>query len=460
MQKGAGLSMNRKKIRSSFFHVCCFLILAAILVPAGKTAYGEDVLDLYRLAIDHDPQFKGASYERLALKESLNQAHGRIMPDISLEGVGTKTYQDIVRSDNPVFASGKADYYTQLYTAKLVQPIFRYSLFVEVGQAKKLSKRADVDLEIAKQDLIIRVAQAYLSALASKESIAFAEAEKKDVEVFSERAQNRYKSGLAPVTDQYDAQARLASVNAQLVKVENDYRDALQAITEITGSPIVTLNRLREELPLIVPNPDDPEAWVKVSMEQNLKVRSVQYDVEVAKQEVTRQKSGHYPTIDLMGRYYRNDMGGSLFGGGATVDTKDITLTLSVPIFEGLVITSKVNEASNRFAKGRQILEQARRAAVRQVNTFYNGVKTALSRAGALKKSVEAQTVLVQAKEQGYRSGMYTSLAVLDAARDLYLYRRDYAQSRYDYIVNNLKLKQAVGTLSESDLAAVNEWLQ
>ena len=97
---------------------------------------------------------------------------------------------------------------------------------------------------------------------------------------------------------------------------------------------------------------------------------------------------------------------------------------------------------------------------MRQVTAFYNSVKTALSRAGALKKSVEAQTVLVRAKEQGYRSGMYASLAVLDAARDLYLYRRDYAQSRYDYIINNLKLKQAIGTLSETDLEAVNEWLQ
>ena len=87
-------------------------------------------------------------------------------------------------------------------------------------------------------------------------------------------------------------------------------------------------------------------------------------------------------------------------------------------------------------------------------------MKTALSRANAIKKSVEAQTILLQAKEQGYRSGMFASLAVLDAARDLYLYRRDYAQSRYEYIINNLKLKQAVGTLSDQDLTAVNEWLQ
>ena len=105
-------------------------------------------------------------------------------------------------------------------------------------------------------------------------------------------------------------------------------------------------------------------------MEHNLKVKSVEYDVDVAKAGGVPSKIGHYPTLDLMGRYYRNDMGGSLFGGGATVDTKDITLTLTVPVFEGLVIASKTREAADRYQKGRQILEQQKRAAVRQVNAF------------------------------------------------------------------------------------------
>jgi outer membrane protein len=446
----------RPKISSTFY----FLVLAVFFLAAGTKAYSEDLLDLYRQAIDHDPLFKGASYERLALKEGLKQARGRMMPDVSLEGVGSRTDQDIVHTTNPVFESGVANYGSQLYTAKLVQPIFRYSLYIEAKQATNLSKRADVDLEIAKQDLIIRVAQAYVSALAANENMAAAEAERKDVEVFYGRAKTRYESGLAPDTDLRDAEARLAVVSAQVVKADNDYRDALEALSEITGSPVTALNGLREELPLIPPDPDNPEDWVNVGLEHNLKIKSVQYDLDVAKEEVARQEAAHYPTLDLMGRYYRNDMGGSLFGGGATVDTKDVTLTLTVPIFEGLIISSKTREAKDRYEKGRQIFEQQKRATIRQVNTFYNGVKSALSRAKALKVSVDAQTLLVAAKEQGYKSGMYASLAVLDAARDLYLYRRDYAQSRYEYIINDLKLKQAVGTLSESDVVAVNEWLR
>ena len=316
----------RQAIISRFPLWICFPILVAVLAISLGKAYGDDLIDIYRQAVDKDPQLRGASFESLALKESIKQARGRVMPGVSLEGVGTRTYQDIVKTSNPVFAQGVANYDTKLYTAKLVQPIFRYSLFIEISQAKKLSKRADVDLEMAKQDLMIRVAQTYLTTLAAKENIAFAQAEKRDVEVFFERAKARYNSGLAPNTDLYDAEARLASVNSQLVKAENDYRDALQAVMEITGNRVVAVSALKDALPLVSPDPDDPEAWVDAGLQNNLKVKSVGFDVDVAKDEISRQKSAYYPSLDLVGRYYRNDMGGSLFGGGATVDTKDVTL--------------------------------------------------------------------------------------------------------------------------------------
>ena len=49
---------------------------------------------------------------------------------------------------------------------------------------------------------------------------------------------------------------------------------------------------------------------------------------------------------------------------------------------------------------------------------------------------------------------------MLDAQRDLYLAKRDYAQARYDYLLSTLKLKQAAGTLSEPDLVEISAALQ
>jgi outer membrane protein len=439
------------------------MTIAAILIVwvlAAAQAAADDMLGVYKLAIDNDPQFKGASYERSALHESLNQAYARLFPEIHGEGTYGKIGQDVVDTSNTVYQQGKAHYDSKTYTGKITQSLFQYSLYMEVSQARFLRKRADNDFDFARQDLILRVAHAYLSALAARENIAFANAEKEDISKLHERAEARYRSGLAPVTDFHDAQARLASVNAQVIKAESDYRDALQGLQEICGRPVAELKILRDELPIILPDPENPEHWVKVALEQNLKIRSTQYDYDIAQKEISKQRAGHYPKLDLVGRYYREDTDGSLYGGGSTVDTADIILQASVPIFEGGLISSRVREAGERSKKSAQNVEKQKRAVVREVNASYDGIRSSMSRAQALKKSIESQSVLLDAKERGYRSGLYTSLAVLDAARDLYMYRRDYAQSRYEYVMNTLRLKQAVGTLSEAEIMTINGWLQ
>lgn len=446
----------RKKMILAF--VICILFPSvhgwAVTLPA------DDILNIYRLAIANDPQFRGADNEQKALRESLSQAYARLMPVIQGEILYGRINQRISKSSNTVFAQGESEYDSGTYTLKLTQPLFRWPLFLEVNQTKNLQKRADVDLELAKQELILRVAQAYFTALASKEGLAFAKAEKADIELLHERAGVKYKSGIAPVTDLYDARARLASADAQVIKTESDYRDALQGLQEICNKGFLELKDLQERLPMEMPLPDDVGHWVKVGLERNLKLKIQQSNNEVARIEVDRQRAGHYPSLDVVGRYYRQDTGGSLFGGGSIVDTQDVMLELNLPIFEGGLIRSKTREAKERSSVAAENLERQRRTVIRQVNSAYDGIKTAKSRAEALEKSIEAQTYVLEAKQQGYRSGIYTGLAVLDASRDLYLLRRDFAQSRYDYVFNTMRLKQAMGTLGDDDLIIVNNWLQ
>lgn len=420
----------------------------------------DDIMMAYKLAIENDPQFRGTDSEQKALRESLSQAYARWMPVINGEVLYGRINQKIKESSNPVYDTGNSDYDSGTYTLKATQHLFNWPLFLEVSQAKNLCKRADADLELAKQELMLRVVQAYFTALASKESLAFANAEKADIEVLYERASVKHKSGLAPDTDLYDARARLASAEAQVIKAEGDYRDALQGLQEICSKGFMNLKNLPENLPMGMPVPDDVSHWVKVGLDRNLKLKIQQFNSEVARIEVDRQKAGHYPSLDVVGRYYREDTGGSLFGGGSVVDTRDVMLQMSVPLFEGGLVRSKTNEAIARSSVAQENVERQRRAVIRQVNSAYDGIKTAKSRAEALEKSIESQAYVLDAKEQGYRSGIFTSLAVLDASRDLYLLRRDHAQSRYDYVFNTLRLKQAMGTLSDDDLIIVNSWLR
>jgi outer membrane protein len=278
------------------------------------------------------------------------------------------------------------------------------------------------------------------------------------VEAFVSRAETRFKSGLAPNTDLYDAKARLAAVEANLVKTENEYQNALQALATMTGQPVASANRFKDDIPLNPPDPLGVEDWTNAGLQKSLQMKSRRFEAETARQEITLQKSARLPTLNMVTQFTDNNMGGSLYGGGATVNTGDVAFNIDMPLFDA-AIKSKTREAKYHYMESLQVLEQQKRDVVLQVSTAFSGVKTAISRAKALKESIYAQTELHNAKELGYRSGVYTSLAVLDAARDLYLYRRDLSLSRYDYIMSTLELKKAVGTLSEDDLIVINGWL-
>jgi outer membrane protein len=440
------------------FYTAFAMLLSAIAIhPAA--ARGEDLIQLYKLAIDKDPQYKGASYERLAQKEGLKQALAAFWPSIDLQGNMTETRQKVADSENKVFSDGSSSYMSTTLGPTLSMPLFQYSLFVQRRQKKQISKQADADYEFAKQDMIIRLARAYVAAQTDADNIAYALEEKKDVEAFVSRAEVRFQSGLAPNTDLYDAKARLASVEANLAKAENEYQTALQALAAMTGEPVTGTSRFKDDLPLAKPDPVAVEDWTKAGLEKNLELKSRQFEAEAARQKIALERSANLPSLSLSGQVNRNDMGGSLYGGGATVNSGDVAVNLDVPIFEGFGIKSKTREAKYRYQENLEALEQQRRDVLLQVTTAFSGVKTAISRSDALKTSIEAQEELYKAKELGYRSGVYTSLAVLDAARDLYLYRRDFSLTRYDYIMSTLALKKAAGTLSEDDLILINSWL-
>jgi outer membrane protein len=223
---------------------------------------------------------------------------------------------------------------------------------------------------------------------------------------------------------------------------------------------IEKVNTLREDFPLVTPDPAHVERWVESALDNNLLLKARREGVEVAKQEIERQRAGYYPSVNLLLNRNRRDSGSTLFGGGSDVETTDLMFRLTVPIFEGGLTRAVTQEAVYRHQKALEELEQERRSVDRATRASYDGAVSGVQLAQALRQSVISQESALVAKEEGYRTGLFTLLPVLDAQRDLYLAKRDYAQSRYDYLFNRLRLKQAAGTLSEADLQGIDAALR
>jgi outer membrane protein len=428
------------------------MLLGLIL---GKDAAAGDLLDVYRLSLINDARMRAARSEYLAAREALPQAKGAYLPNIGLAYDHLETDQEILSAENEVFDSGKSSFPTDHYTLTLTQPIFRYDAWVQMRQASVAVKGALAKYTAAEQELMLRAASTYLDVLAANDALGFARAELRAVKRQLDLARKRMDVGLARVTDVHDAQARYESVRARVVEAENVLDDSFEAMRETTGQSGWVLEPLREEIDLAAPNPADLERWMVTAQAQNLDLEAQRYAVQVAREEVARQRAGHLPTLDFVANHTRHDTGGSLFGGGSDVVTNDLILRLNMPIYAGGQVDSRVREARYRFAQATDELDAQERAVRRETRVAYLGVMSGISKTRALKEAVVAQELALRAKRRGFEAGLNSNLDVLDAERDLHLARRDFAQARYDYLLNSLRLKQAAGNLTPQDLGNV-----
>jgi outer membrane protein len=423
-------------------------------------AQAESLIEAYKLALQSDPKYRGAQAEFRASGTAIDQARAGFLPQVKLDMEYWESRQRVLSSKNPIFGAGVTTFPTQNNTLSLQQPIFRKDVIERFAQAKSVVKVAEYTLLAAEQDLQLRTAAAYLVVLAAADNLAYAMAEREAIGKLLDLARERLKGGLGTITAQHDALARFSVAQAREIEARYRLRDARQGLAEITGKVIQDLQTLREDFPLESPKPAVVERWLESAFDNNLGLRARRESVEVARQEVERQRAGHYPSLNLLVNHNRRDAGSTLFGGGSNVETTDVIMRLTVPIYEGGLTSAVTQEAAFRYQKALEDAEQERRSVERTTRTAYDGAISGISLVQALQQSVISQESAVESKDTGYRSGLFTILPVLDAQRDLYLARRDYAQARYDYLFNRLKLKQAAGTLSEADLVGVGAALQ
>ena len=436
---------------------------AAALLLGGllaASAGAQTLLAAYQQARDADPKYRGAVYLAQASGTLHDQAFAGFLPSARFDIDNNSTRQRIISSDNPIFGPGTTDFPSSNRTLTITQPLFRKDLIDRFEQAKVTIQQANYTLLAAEQDLILRTTAAYLMVLAANDALAFATAERDTVGRALELAREKLKMGLGTITVQHDATARFALAKAREIEARNKLADAQQGLREITGQVPQTLQTLRADFPLALPEPPELDRWVDAAMSRNLSLRARVASVEVTLIEISRQKAAHYPSVGLVMTQNIKNSGSTLFGGGSNVVTRDLMLRLSVPLFEGGLVQAVTKEAQFKHLKAREEQEQERRALDRQTRAAFEGTVSGVGLVQALAQTVMAQQAAVESKEQGYAAGINTLLPVLDAQRDLFAARRDHAQARYEYLINRLKLEQAAGSLAEAHLVGVSAALQ
>jgi outer membrane protein len=416
----------------------------------------ENLVDVFQSALVNDPQLLAEAAAQRAVGELDSQATARFLPQLSLSANNGK----VKRQSSAQAFGGDREYNNHGYTLSLTQPLYRQENYIQSNQADIAIEQAAASYQIAEQALILRVAERYFDFLSRQDEVKFSESEKEANAKQLEQVQQRFDLGLATITDLSESQAGYDLANADVITAENELANSRERLLETSGLYLEGLIPLASETPLVRPVPEESEEWIAVALVQNPNLRVIQKSKEDAQQVIALEKSGHYPSLDIVGEKNYTSQSDSSFGGSSKVHQESVSIRFNLPIFEGGGVSSRVRQASHRLDEAMQNEGAQRRAVVRQGREAYNGVMSGISRVKALKQALVSGQKALESTEAGYEVGTRTTVDVLNVRRDLFRAKRDYANARYEYILSSLRLKQAAGTLSQNDLAQINTWLE
>jgi outer membrane protein len=438
------------------------LTIALAFTASAMHAHSADLLQVYRDAVGFDAQYAAARAQRDVGLEKLPQGRAGLLPTIGLSA--NTTWNDIESTARTTPAvTRSAAYNSNAWGVSLAQPLFRWQNWVGYQQAELAVAAAETQFALARQDLIVRVAQAYFDVLLAQETLATAQAQKTAIAQQLESAKRNFEVGTATITDTHEAQARFDLTVAQEIAAENDLTVKRQTLLTLTGKEAEALKGLRPNVQIGRPQPDDISQWVASAETGNLGVQLAQTGLEVASREIEKQRAGHYPTLDLVATHGRSAAGSSLAttpGVGSDGKSSTIGLQLAVPLFAGGAVSSREREATALNEKARADLDNARRSATLGARQAYLGVTSGLAQVRALEAGVASSRLAVESNKLGYEVGVRINIDVLNAQSQLFDTSQKLAKARLDTLIAQLRLKSAVGNLVEDDLAALNALLE
>jgi outer membrane protein len=426
----------------------------------------QDLSETYELALQNDPVLKQAQANQLATGESRPQSIARLLPNIAANGLESRNWLNNEKfhgqtnhlhgDDDSDFRGPSQNYWIFGFNIKLTQPLFHWDYWIQLSQSDNQIAQAEADYQAVQQKLMVRTTEAYFNVLSAQDTAELILAEKQSISRQLDQAKQRFEVGINSITDVYEAQAGYDEVIAKELEAVHNLENKKEALREIIGDNEVQLNSLGSTLPLLKPEPANIEDWSNSAETNNFNIISAFNKAEFSRKSIDVQRAGHLPQLDMVASYSVSDDNST---SGFRGNTQGIGVQLNVPLYEGGAVNSRTLQASYQYEAAKENLIAVKRAVKREVKDAYNGVLSNIGRVEALKTAVISAENALEASEVGFEVGTRTMVEVLAEQRNLYRTKRDLFRSRYDYLINTIKLKQASSNLTQNDLEQINRLL-
>ncbi|WP_438984145.1 TolC family outer membrane protein [Aequoribacter sp.] len=449
----------------------------AALVFSATVSHAQSLQDIYELALENDAQLKAYAAQFRADREQETLAKSALLPQVgaSYDYNETET-STVANSLVGLDANGNgiieeiesfSDTTSKGYTVSLSQALFDLPAWFTFQASKSLSEQAEATFAAQQQDLIVRVSEAYFGVLRAKDNLEASKAQERALERQLEQTQQRFEVGLIALTDVHEAQAAFDLARVGRLTDENRLDVALENLSVLTNVEHERLFTLSSDFPVAPPEPADRAAWVDFALENNLQLKASRLGETAAQQNAKAKRLEHAPTIS--GSFSTSDFEtegvsrqDSIFNVPPRSDREQdvVRLRLEVPLFAGGAISANRRRAAEQFNAARESRIGLQRNTIAQTRALHMTVLSDAARVKARAQAIVSSKSALEATQAGYNVGTRNVVDVLNAQNALYAAERDYANTRYDYVLNQLRLKQQAGLLSPKDVADLSKYLE
>ena len=434
------------------------LFFAGLLLAAVCTnSVAEDLMTIYEQALDADPELKASEVKIKIGNAQKGQALGAMLPQVS--ATGNWSTNKSTASPQTFNTRGTNHFGGNRYVVSLTQTLLDFPKYWSWRRTQAVESQYTLENIQAQQTLLFNVVDRYFTVLEAEDELGFYNNEAKATEQQLEQIQKLFDRQLVKITDLYAIEARLDQLKADIIEAEAKLSTAKEGLQELTNTPPTMLTKLRDDIDYkeLEGKLDD---WLEVAKTENPTLAAQQYAITAAEHDVTTQKSGHLPVVELQLTYFNTNTGFQSSALNNTTDTQVAAINVSLPIFDGLTTTKKTQEAQHKLTLNKYDKDAKLRALVKETSDAFLTSNANVRRIKATRKALESASKSREAMETGFGYGVQTINDVLKAQQEEFKALQDLAHAKYDYIKNRMRFLQAIGTISEENLVEVNNWLQ
>ncbi|RUR33439.1 type I secretion protein TolC [Vreelandella andesensis] len=444
------------------------LLLAVLTSSFILPAHAADLINITRDALSNNAALASARAEFSSVEAASDVASSALLPQVNASGNIAHNQQYESQSSSraqgagaggDINAAGGGDdrFNTVSLTLEATQTLFNAVTRQEVNQAERQIDQQVYLLAATEQQLLIDVASAYFDILRAHEVLEARLAQERAIGRQLEQAREQFEVGLIAITEVEEARASFDQSRADRIAAESNLQVAFEVLEQLTGQRYASIDALGDSMPIALPTPTDRNYWVEQAIERNPQVLAQQAGIEISRVGVELARAGNMPTVQAFANYRYSDSDSDQVSGYNT--SSQVGVSANVPIYTGGSTSARIRQGTFQLESSQYDFESQRRTTIQQVRSLYTQVSNNVDTVEARQQAIVSNRSALEATRAGYEVGTRNIVDVLNAEQNLYNAIANYAEARYDYVVNLLSLRQQAGLLDVAAIEDVNAWL-